>query len=135
MGHKWRHIPTDDFQSYHGSQNREWAVFNFARSLNDLAAKLSISMGAPQIMGFNHHSVGFESVHQMFDAFSESEANQIVGFFDFVKGPASDVRKILALKRLDFETFAGLYNGPGQASRYAAIIQALFETYTRLRNG
>lgn len=134
LGHKWRPNTSSQFMEFHGNQDSEWQAFRFAQTLNDTAAKLSISMGAPQIMGFNHHAVGFESVTQMFDAFNTSEANQIIGFFDFVKGPGTDVRKMLALKRFDFETFASLYNGPGQASRYAAIIQALFDTYSRLRN-
>ena len=133
LGHKWRASSSGNFIEFHNNQDLEWQVFNFARTLSDTAAKLSISMGAPQIMGFNHHAAGFESVQHMFDSFNASEANQIIGFFDFVKGPGTDVRKMMALKRLDFETFASLYNGPGQASRYAAIIQSLFNTFVRLR--
>lgn len=133
QGHKWRPTASGEFMSFHGNQDTEWDAFTFATTLDEVAAKLSISMGAPQIMGFNHHTVGFESVLQMFDAFSSSEANQIIGFFDFVKGPGTDERKMTALKRLDFETFASLYNGPGQASRYGAIIQALYDGFVRLR--
>lgn len=134
QGHKWRPNESSPWRGFHGNQDAEWEVFNFARTLSDTAAKLSISMGGPQIMGFNHHALGFESVHQMFDAFNSSEENQIIGFFDFVRGPGTDVRRITALKRRDFETFASLYNGPGQAATYASIIGALFETFERLRN-
>ncbi len=133
QGHKWRPNTSVEFKSFHGNQDTEWEAFTFATMLDEVAAKLSISMGAPQIMGFNHHTVGFESVLDMFNSFSESESNQIIGFFDFVKGPGSESRKMTALKRQDFETFASLYNGPSNASRYGSIIQALYDGFVRLR--
>jgi uncharacterized protein YraI len=132
LSHEWRPSSSGTWRSFHGNQDEEYAVFKFAQSLNDTAAKKSISMGGPQIMGFNYAVIGFESVQGMFDAFSTSEANQIKGFFDFVNGPVTDTRRLVALQRLDFETFASLYNGPGQAATYAAIIGNLFEIYKRL---
>ncbi|MCP5100798.1 MAG: DUF3380 domain-containing protein [Chloroflexi bacterium] len=132
QGHEWRPSTSEAWRSFHGNQNSEYEVFTFAQSLSDTAAKLSISMGGPQIMGFNYSVVGYESVQGMYDAFSTSEADQIKGFFDFVNGPITDTRRLVALQRLDFETFASLYNGPGQAATYASIIGNLFEIYERL---
>ena len=40
---------------------------------------------------------------------------------------------MLALQRLDFDSFAALYNGPGQAALYGEIIRNLFDAYRRLR--
>ena len=57
----------------HVNADGEWSVFEFARTFDDDAAKLSISMGLPQIMGFNYRSVGYESVDAMFDAFSRDD--------------------------------------------------------------
>ncbi|MGH2522493.1 MAG: N-acetylmuramidase domain-containing protein, partial [Anaerolineales bacterium] len=136
--HKWRSdpngpwLPTDK-ADFHGSQDREWQVFSFARALDDTAAKSSISMGGPQIMGFNYPTLGFESVQQMFDAFSASERNQIVGFFDFVQGPSANSRRVLALQAQDFETFASMYNGPGQAAKYGSLIKNVYDTFHKLK--
>jgi hypothetical protein len=131
--HAWRPAANQPWREFHGSQDGEWQAFSFARSLDDTAAKLSISMGGPQIVGFNFTTLGFESVHQMYDAFSASERNQIVGFFDFVQGPASNSRRVQALQARDFNTFAALYNGPGQAARYAGLIQGVYDTFQRLK--
>lgn len=133
QGHQWRPTADSPWRSFHGNQNREWEVFTFAVGLDDTAAKKSISMGGPQIMGFNFSALGYESVQQMFTAFSASEAHQIIGFFNFVQGPATDARRMLALQRLDFDSFAALYNGPGQAALYGEIIRNLFDAYRRLR--
>ncbi len=133
QGHQWRETTNSPWRSFHGNQKREWAAFEFAAGLDDTAAKKSISMGGPQIMGFNYSTLGYESVQQMFTAFSASEAHQIIGFFNFVQGPATDTRRMLALQRLDFDTFAALYNGPGQAALYGEIIRNLFTAYRQLR--
>jgi hypothetical protein len=138
LDHKWRPTPDEawrpvDAANFHGVQSREWEVFNFARTLNDTAAKNSISMGAPQIMGFNFSIIGYESVQQMFDAFAASERAQIVGFFDFVQGPAPNSRRILALQQQDFNTFASLYNGPGQAAKYGGLIKTTFDAFNQMK--
>lgn len=133
QGHEWRPNASTPWSSFHGNQNKEWDVLQFAESLSRTSARLSISMGGPQIMGFNYATIGYESVHQMFDAFSKDDASQITGFFDFVKGPVSDTRRLVALQRNDYETFASLYNGPGQAATYSTIIRNLFEAFQRIK--
>ena len=132
QGHQWRKTVNSPWRSFHGNQKREWSAFTLAAEFDDTAAKKSISMGGPQIMGFNYSALGYESVQQMFAAFSASEAHQIIGFFNFVQGPSTDARRMLALQRQDFDSFAALYNGPGQAALYGEIIRNLFETYQRL---
>ena len=67
-GHKFRKSPNDPFESFHGMQGKEWEVLQFARSLSDTGALKSISMGAAQIMGFNHQGIGYNSVQEMFEA-------------------------------------------------------------------
>lgn len=132
-GHQWRESAAGEFEQVHRGQNSEWRVFEFARTLDDRAAKLSISMGGPQIMGSNYADAGFESVEQMFDTFSGSEKRQIVAFFDFLQGTETHPRKVLALQRMDFVRFAELYNGPGNAAIYSARISGMYETFERLR--
>jgi hypothetical protein len=135
MEHKWRPAPDQGWREFHGNQAAEWEVLNFAKSLNDTAAKLSISMGGPQIMGFNYAMIGYESVQQMFDAFAASERNQVIAFFDFVQGAGTTSRRIIALQERDFNTFASMYNGPGQAGKYGSLIRNVFDAFHRLKSG
>jgi hypothetical protein len=133
QGHGWRPSPARDWQEFHGDQAAEWRVFEFACGLDDTAAKRSISMGAPQIMGFNSTAVGCETVQEMFDCFAGSERDQIIGFFDFVAGGTTDSARVLALQQQDFFTFAALYNGSGQASTYAGLIRDMVDAFHRVR--
>lgn len=135
QGHRWRPSPDQPWRDFHGDQSAEWKVFQFACSLDDGAAKRSISMGAPQIMGFNYAALGYESVQEMFEAFSASERNQILGFFDFIKGSLANSRPIQALQQQDFNTFAAFYNGPGQAALYGGLIESRIQLFHSLRAG
>jgi len=110
----WRELHTKA-----AGQDEEWAVLEFARGLNEMAALRSISMGAPQIMGFNYRKIGFESPRAMFDAFSVDERAHVLGLFDFIR---SDHRMVWGLRTGDWEAFARIYNGPGQAETYGTMI-------------
>ena len=125
-GHRWRPSAEQDFREQHqwqgsldANQRAEWEVFDFAASLDPRAARLSISMGAPQILGSNYPTIGYESVEQMFDAFADNAHAQLLGLFDFIKASPQRVR---ALQRDDYRTFAASYNGPGQADYYRRLI-------------
>src|SRR5262249_60497107 len=101
--------------------------------LNETLAKLSISMGGPQILGSNFADAGFESAAQMFDAFATGEKRQIISFFDFLQGVGTHPPKILALQNRDFVRFAELYNGPGNSAEYSSRLSTAFDAYERLR--
>lgn len=135
-GHKWRPTPNEAWRptnqaDFHGVQSREWEVLDFARTLSDEAAKMSISMGSPQIMGFNFGIIGYASVSDMFTAFSAGEREQIVGFFDFVRGVNPGAVK--ALQSRDFKTFATYYNGSGQATLYGNLIKASYDAFNQVK--
>jgi hypothetical protein len=116
----------------HVDQDAEWAAFSLASSLDREAARLSISMGAPQIMGFNHTALGYASVDAMFDAFSASEVEQVLRFFGFVLGGGTSRPRLAALQAVDFEGFAVLYNGAGQAQAYGALLHSAYAAYKAL---
>lgn len=118
LGHAWREKKTNEWKTFHGNQAKEWEVLEFARGINEKAAIYSISMGAPQVMGFNHDVVGYDSAIDMFNEFSRNIVPQIKALFDFM-----DKRMIKALQQNDFETFAGYYNGSGQKQKYGAWIR------------
>lgn len=107
-----------------GNQEREWSAFGVAQQLSDYAAKMSISMGLPQIMGFNHNLIGYKNVNEMFNSFASVHL-QIAGFFDF--GLNSNPKMITYLKQKNFFELAKAYNGSGQATEYARRIKTEYE--------
>lgn len=131
-GHQFRLSPAEPWQSFHGKQEAEWRVFEFASTLHEVAAQRSISMGAPQIMGFNFAKAGYESVGEMFEAFRADVRFQILGLFDFIKGPGTTSPLLVALQRGRFTDFAAGYNGPANAAEYAARLEGDFEIFQRL---
>lgn len=127
--HQWRSAATDPWENFHGDQIAEWNVLEFARGLDDTAALKSISMGAPQIMGFDFAALGFASVQDMFEKFSRDIRFHVIGFFDFV---SSSKPMLEALKARDFAGFAKLYNGPGQQEKYGSWIRKRVEAFEGL---
>lgn len=134
QGHLWRPSPAAPWQEFHGNQAAEWQVLTLACSLDDTGAKRSISMGAPQIMGFNCAAIGYDTVQAMFDAFSAGEQAQLIGFFDFVRGASGDGPAVQVLQSQDFTAFATQYNGSGQAAAYAARMADAYNALQRLRS-
>ena len=129
LGHYWRSVESDPWEQFHGNQPMEWRVLEFARRLDDTAALKSISMGAPQIMGFHFGRVGFASVQDMFEKFSADIRHQIVGLFDFLNASQG---MIPALREPDFVKFAGMYNGSGQKDKYGAWIKSHYDAFKKL---
>jgi uncharacterized protein YgiM (DUF1202 family) len=130
-GHLWRRDIGEPWQNFHGNQDLEWQVLTIGRALDDTAALSSISMGAPQVMGFNYRRLGYDSVQRMFYTFARSAHTQLMALFDFVRGMSNTSPAIQALQNRDFLTFANMYNGPANAPTYCAIIQRysdLFDT-------
>lgn len=87
----------------------EYERFLRAKKLHEEAALLSASYGRYQIMGFNFKALGYESVNAMFDAFYESEGNQLDGLVRFIM---ADKLLHKALQENDWATVARRYNGP-----------------------
>lgn len=131
-GHRFRPSAAGPWEAFHGKQDAEWRVFEFASALHEVAARRSISMGAPQIMGFNFAKAGYESVGEMFEAFRADVRFQILGLFDFIKGPGTTSPLLVALQRGRFTDFAAGYNGPANAAEYAARLEADFEIFRKL---
>ncbi|MBW2439335.1 MAG: DUF3380 domain-containing protein [Deltaproteobacteria bacterium] len=133
QNHEFRPNERGRWMGFHGKQDAEWRVFEFAKNLNEPAALQSISMGGPQIMGFNHSTIGYDSAKEMFDAFASDIRYHILGLFDFIRGAGTTSPMIQALQRKNFETFASHYNGPGQASHYGHLIASHFKDFNDMR--
>lgn len=128
-GHQWRPDANAAWQSFHGNQNAEWQVLDFARRLDEQSALLSLAMGAPQIMGFNHATVGYATVQEMFVAFCSDVRHQLTSLFRFMEMNGL----VDAVRRGDYLAFARVYNGPGQAEFYKSRIEAYLAAYQALR--
>ena len=131
--HRIRQIEKDEWQRFHGDQSSEYRALALAEKLAGReTASLCASFGGPQIMGFNHDVIGYDTAHAMRQAFGRSERWQVCGFFDFcaAKGITG------ALQARDWIAFASTYNGPGNAAVYAAkIAEAHAEACLLLEHG
>jgi hypothetical protein len=132
QGHGWRASATENWHTCHDSQQSEWNVFVLARTLDETAAKLSVRMGLTRMMGFNYAILGYQNVNEMFEAFGTSERYQLFALFDFIAGESGDNRRLLALRKHDFDTFAALHYGFGQAARFSVALHEAEATFERL---
>ncbi len=128
QGHKFRSEENSEWENFHGNQIKEWEAFEFAKSIDEKAAMFSISMGAPQVMGFNYKKLGYSDVTAMYNNFCSDIRFHIFGLFDFFNS-----RMIEALKNKDFTTFARYYNGAGQAERYGKVIENYYESFLGIK--
>lgn len=114
---------TDWERQHDGGQPEEWVVFNYARSLHETAAMLSISMGSGQIMGGNYVIVGYPNVQAMFADYNHpklGQYNQLAGFFSYVVNREG---MLDAIRDKDWTRIARLYNGVGNEGHYAPILR------------
>ncbi len=124
LGHQFRKDPEGEWIDFHGDQNKEYEALNFARSLDNEKALLSISMGLPQILGSNSKLVGYNSAQEMFDNFTKDIRYHVFALFDFFSP-----EMIQFLKNKQFVNFAEHYNGQGQARNYGKFIQDYYEAF------
>lgn len=128
-GHQWRPDENATWQAFHGNQKAEWQVLDFARRLDEQSALRSLAMGAPQIMGFNHASIGYTTVQAMFHAFCSDVRAQLTSLFRFM-----EVNSLVdAVRRGEYLAFAKVYNGIGQAEFYKDRIDACLAAFRTLR--
>ncbi len=126
-GHLFRKDKKSDWMSFHGNQNKEWEVLDFAYELNPKAALFSTSYGAPQILGTNYKVVGYKDTAEMLKFFSDDIRYHILALFDFFN-PAM----VKHLQRREFTSFARYYNGRGQENRYGKFIKKHYEEFRKL---
>jgi hypothetical protein len=108
--------------SCQGGQSNEYACFEKAVTLNQVAAYRSISMGAGQVMGFNHKKVGYDSPIVMFDTFQKSAGTQIQAMFKFIE---NNKNLLKAAQEKDFYNFARIYNGD-KSGKYAGKLETAY---------
>ena len=83
-----------------------------AMALDQEAAWMSASWGKFQIMGFNHHVVGFDTIGEFVTAMKKGEREHLMAFVMFVQKTGL----IPSLRSRDWVGFARGYNGAGFAA-------------------
>ena len=127
--HIFRRYSSGSVVGNHNGQNGEYSAFETAKAIDRNAAFMSISMGAAQIMGFNHARVGYPSAEAMFNAFADPEtghAAQIRAMFKFI---ATNPTLLRAAQHKDWATFARYYNGAGYANHNPPYDERLRRAY------
>jgi hypothetical protein len=114
-------------------QAQEYDVLALARGLaGDEVALRCISIGGPQIMGFNFAALGYRSAGELYDAFQASEEAQVRGFLAFCERRGLPGQLLGAIRNHNWPTFARLYNGDGNVPTYAALLSSAFDEARRL---
>jgi hypothetical protein len=88
---------------------RELDRLEAAILLDRKAALSSASYGKFQIMGFNHRSCAYPDVESFYHAMRRDEQAQLDAFCHLLRAHGM----VVALRELDWQKFARLYNGPG----------------------
>lgn len=123
LSQEWRsHIDKPWTKLHTGSQGDEYAALSLAQSLAPEAAYQSISMGAGQLMGFNHARLGYPSAQAMFKAFQDAQV-QTIAFINFF---LSDAKLMEAMRNKDWREIAKRYNGAGAVDTYAPLLEKAY---------
>lgn len=100
-----------------------------AIKIDENIAYMSASYGLFQIMGFNYKLCGFENAKGMYQTFIVSEKNQLIGFCNFIKSNKSMYNSLI---KLDWSTFAKLYNGPSyKQNKYDEKLKKAYDKYSK----
>jgi len=127
--HKYRASKSDEWKTSHTSQAAEWEAFEIARQIAETEAMYSISMGAPQVMGFNFKMIGYNSVQEMFSAFCKDIRYHIMALFDFCNANGTRIQYLLTH---DFLSFAKAYNGLTAPEAYEQRLKQYYDIYKEL---
>ncbi len=126
-GHYFRESEQDKWVTFHGDQNMENKVLQFAANLSEDAAYKSISIGLGQILGENFEKQGYKSPKDMYDDLSSGVRPQLDSLFTFIS--ATKPKALEALKSNDYTTFAGYYNGWNNRTEYGNLISGWVDDY------
>lgn len=118
LGHQWLNETWIDM---HTTQANEHAAYAVAKAIDSRAAILSTSFGAGQVMGSNYRAVGYSSPEE-FEEDMRWEVAQLKAMASYI----AHAKLEWAIREKAWHSFATAYNGPGQASKYAALIEGAY---------
>ncbi len=112
------------FEKY-ATSDKQHDILKRAVDIDRNCALESCSWGMFQIMGFNWKMMGYSSIQEFVNAMFANEAAQLDAFIRFVSPQKALVS---ALKALDFDKAASIYNGPNyKRFNYADKMRKEFE--------
>ncbi len=124
---KWIH-PKKGGYSDQGSTVKKYRMFKRMVDYHPAAALMAISMGGPQIMGFNAEAAGFSNALDMFNKMRDGEQAQLDGLIRLLRSFGLND----AIRHKQWSVIARKYNGSGQVTRYAT---ALANAYAEIKAG
>lgn len=106
----------------------EYEKLNTAKILDEYSALKSCSYGKFQVMGFNYKTVGYDNIHDFYNAMQESESNHLKAFCKFILAcRLADELRVDESDKADrmkkWYRFQQVYNGGGNPA-YALKIEA-----------
>ena len=113
-------------KQYYKTGLNEYNRYLKAAEIDEECAMLATSWGMGQCMGFNYKACGYNSVKEFVNAMYISEKNQLLAMCNFIK---SNNKMYKALQNKDFNTFASIYNGPGQVEYYGSKLKQAYNSY------
>ena len=85
-------------------------------------------MGAPQVMGFNHKFIGYDTPKEMFEKFNKDIRYHIFALFDFTKAKPERIRY---LQNHDFYNFSVEYNGRANPKAYEQRLLKFYRLFLK----
>lgn len=102
---KAHHTDKDRYKS----GKAEWDLYHRAAQYDEWAARMAVSYGVGQVMGFNHSSAGFATVDALYIAMTTGGARaQLMAMVNFIKNNPAIHNAIL---KKDWNAAADGYNG------------------------
>jgi hypothetical protein len=99
-----------------------------AAEIDKDAAFRAISVGMGQVLGENFRIAGCDSAVEMFEEAKESEAAQLRHMLNFIRARRIDDD----MREKRWESFARVYNGPGQVKKYAAWLAREYAKWSKI---
>ncbi len=115
----------------------EYTRLDLAQTIDQELALKSASYGLFQIMGFNHHVCGYDTVQSFVADMKQSEGKQLAAFMNFIKNRKTQGNDTLAslLQQKNWARFAFFYNGPGyKKNNYDVKLEEAYVKYDREAN-
>ena len=113
-------------KKYYKTGLNEYKRYLKAAEIDEECAMMATSWGMGQCMGFNYKACGYDSVKEFVKAMYECERKQLEAMCNFIK---SNQKMYKALQNKDFNTFALIYNGPGQVEYYGSKLKQAYQSY------
>jgi hypothetical protein len=113
---------------YPRGQDAQYDRLSRAAKIDEEAAFRSISVGLGQVLGKNYAAAGCSSAVEMFEQARESEAAQLGHMLGFIRARRIDDD----LRNRNWETFARVYNGPGQVKKYSAWLAREYARWAKI---